>query len=93
MAEVSLWEQLLEVNRDYFGPAAERFLDRQIDTHIGKSPQKITKRDLAVLNDWLRLSFALLTNDSELVDHYAQRLALIARGQGKEALSPKWTIK
>lgn len=89
----NLRDQLLEINQDYLGPAAERFLERQIATHLSKKPENITSADLIKLIDWLRLSFALLTDDIRIVNEYAQRLRLLANGEVTEALSRKWTSR
>lgn len=90
MVSRSIKRQLLEVSEDYLGPAAERFLDRQIVTHLHKKPENIVREDIAKLSDWLRLSLALLTKDTELVDEYVHRLSLIAEGRPKEALDSQW---
>jgi hypothetical protein len=72
-------QQIIAISRDYLGPASERFIDRQAETHLNKSADKITQNDLVKLVDWIRLSFALLTNDSRLVDEYIERLLMISR--------------
>jgi hypothetical protein len=76
----NLKDRLLDISTDYFGPAAERFIDRQIATHLNKKPEDITNDDLAYLIDWLKLSFAMLTKDIGLVDEYVKRLNQIAKG-------------
>lgn len=90
MVPRSVKGQLLEVSSDYLGPAAERFIDRQISTHLHKRPEHVSRQDVTKLVDWLRLSFALLTNDVGLVDEYTERLKLIADGRPKEALGGPW---
>jgi hypothetical protein len=90
MPKASLKDQLLEVNEDYLGPAAERFIDRQIMTHLGKPPGQITSKDITTLIDWLKLSFSLLTDDTATVNEYIMRLKLIASGRGEEAIGEKW---
>jgi hypothetical protein len=87
----TLANQLVQVSQDYLGPAAERFLDRQISTHTNKRPDDVNEKDIEELIDWIRLSFALLTRDTNLVDEYVERLKLIAQGRGKEALSKEWS--
>lgn len=72
--------QILEITEDYLGPAAERFIDRQINTHLHKSPEKLTKNDITELADWLRLSFTVLTDDNSLIEDYIKRLKRIAQG-------------
>ncbi len=70
----SLHSQLIAISRDYLGPAAERFVERQITTHLQKDPSELTRQDLTELIDWIRLAFALLTKDTEIVDEYTKRL-------------------
>lgn len=93
MSYENIIDQVLEVSRDYLGPAAERFLDRQITTHLKKQPEKLTANDLKKIIDWLKLSMAVLTDNSKLVDEYALRLELIARGEARKALAQQWTAK
>jgi hypothetical protein len=91
MPKTELKDQILAVSQDYLGPAAERFIDRQIATHLGKDPKQITRADLDKLVDWIKLSFALLTKDGRLVDEYIGRLQLIAGGKPQQALGKQWT--
>ena len=93
MSPLSLKDQILEISQDYLGPAAERFIDRQITTHLGKSPDRITKKDVESLIDWLKLSFTVLTDDTELVTEYIKRIQMVASGKSAQALSQKWTSK
>jgi len=92
-ASLSLIDQILEISQDYLGPAAERFVDRQISTHLKKRPEKITPEDVYKLIDWIKLSFALLTNDTGMVEQYAKRLRLVADGKWSEAIGKKWAQK
>ena len=91
MSSLRLIDQVLEVSQDYLGPAADRFVDRQIATHLKKSPDNITRQDIYKLIDWIKLSFALLTNDTKMVDQYIKRLKLVAEGKWSEAVDQKWS--
>lgn len=93
MSGLKLMDQILEVSQDYLGPATDRFVERQIATHLKKKPDKITRRDLYKLIDWIKLSFAVLTNDTALVEQYAKRLKLVADGKWSEAVGERWTQK
>jgi len=93
MGSLSLVDQILEISQDYLGPAADRFVERQISMHLKKRPETLTKQDVYKLIDWIKLSFALLTNDTGMVEQYAQRLKLVADGKGNEAISQKWSQK
>lgn len=80
-----LYVQLIEISRDYLGPAAERFIKRQIKTHLHKDPAELTRKDVTKLIDWIKLAFALLTNDGPLVEEYTSRLhSLTKRRAGAE---------
>jgi hypothetical protein len=72
---------VIDISREYLGPAAERFVNRQISVHLKKEPQNLTKKDLPKLVDWVRLAFALLTNDSALVDEYIGKLLAVAKNK------------
>lgn len=93
MPTASVKDQLLEISQDYLGPAAERFIDRQITTHLNKSSDLLTKKDLIKLIDWLKLSFTVLTDDADIINEYVKRLRLLATGRGQEALGDKWTSR
>jgi hypothetical protein len=79
----TLYNQVVEVTRLYLGPAAERFISRQIQTHIGKEPQELVKDDLATLVDWTKLSIALLTDDEEMVEEFASSISNLAKEPAK----------
>jgi hypothetical protein len=93
MSSLRLIDQVLEISQDYLGPAADRFVERQIATHLKKKPEKITRQDIYKLIDWIKLSFALLTNDTVMVEQYAKRLKLVADGKWSEAVGEKWSKK
>lgn len=86
MSEVSqktIYRQVVAVTYDYLGPAAQRFVDREIKAHLGKKPQDLTKTDVVKLVDWSKLAFALLTEDAKMVDDYAKSLLAIAKNNRK----------
>ena len=70
----TLHDSIVEVVEGYLGPAAQRFVDRQIKFHLHKPPQEITGADLAQLTEWMRISMALLTDNRQLIDECLQRL-------------------
>lgn len=85
MVQNPLMDQILEISQDYLGPAAERFIDRQVAAHLHKKPDRVTKEDLVKLIDWLKLSFSLLTDDSRMVNEYISRLRRLASNNGHGA--------
>ncbi len=87
-ANKSVHQQVVIIVSDYLGPAAERFVDRQVQNHLKKEPSKMSKRDLAKIIDWLKISFAFLTEDRALIDELAKRLTALARDKPRTRLKP-----
>lgn len=69
-----LYDRIVEVTTDYLGPAAERFIDRQVQNHLQKQPAELNEEDLQKLIDWIRVAVSVLTDDSSLVREYTARL-------------------
>lgn len=79
----TLYERVVQITHIYLGPAADRFIDRQVQNHIHKEPSKLTTQDLEVLIDWIRVAVSLLTDDSEIVEEYVEQLQRIITPQTK----------
>lgn len=73
-AQANLYQQVVKITQDYLGPAAERFVSRQIQTHLHKQPDALTEKDLAELVDWIKIAVALLTEDGKMVDDFVRSL-------------------
>ena len=43
------YEKIVDITRDYLGPAASRFVIRQINTHFHKSPEQLQRTDIPIL--------------------------------------------
>ncbi len=84
----NIYKKVVDTSVEYLGPAAERFIRRQISTHLSKRPEDITAKDIPELTSWVKLTFALLTENQELVDAFAQDLGDISH-TGKEQSSNK----
>jgi hypothetical protein len=74
----SMYEKVVRVTHVYLGPAADRFIGRQIENHLKKQPQQLSAKDLVELIDWLRLSLSMLTEDKEIVEEYTRELYKLA---------------
>jgi Arc/MetJ-type ribon-helix-helix transcriptional regulator len=70
----SLYERVVRITHIYLGPAADRFIDRQVEHHLHKSPMKLSDADLTQLIDWIRVAVSLLTDDEDIVEEYVQQL-------------------
>lgn len=76
-ADKTVYERVVRITHTYLGPAAERFIYRQVLNHIHKEPSKLTKDDLELLIDWIRAAVSLLTDDTEIVEEYVLQLRRI----------------
>ncbi len=74
MTAANLFEQVVQVTYVYLGPAADRFVTRQITNHLSKQPEQLAPRDLPELIDWIKLAMGFLTEDQTMVDAYIARL-------------------
>lgn len=72
--QLTLFEKVVQVTHVYLGPAADRFIVRQIHSHLNKEPEELSKEDLAKLIDWIRVAVSFLTDDSDLVEEYTDEL-------------------
>jgi hypothetical protein len=83
MRDSLLYDKVVRVTHVYLGPAADRFIDRQVQNHLHKQPQDISKEDLLQLIDWIRVAVSLLTEDSEIIEEYTAQLQRLALPPGK----------
>lgn len=77
-SSVSLYDEVVRVTHVYLGPAADRFIARQVENHLHKNPEELSKADLASLIDWIRVVVSLLTEDNEIIEEYAAELEKLA---------------
>ncbi len=68
----TLYEEVVRICEEYLGPAGERFIRRQIDTHLGITPEALTKGSLPKLVNWSSMAFAVLTSDPHDVESFTQ---------------------
>jgi hypothetical protein len=72
-----LYTDLVSVTEDYLGPAAKRFIDRQIQNHLHKESGSLTEKELISLLDWSILALGLLTKDEKIKSEYSSRLRML----------------
>ena len=81
----TLYDQVVKVTHVYLGPAADRFIVRQVQNHLHKDPSEITSSDLLHLIDWIRVAVSLLTDDSEIIEEYTIQLQQLAQRPKKRS--------
>lgn len=70
-----MYNEALKIASDYLGPAAKRFIDRQITAHLQKAnPEDLTPEDLPKFIEWIRISLSLLTEDQVVIEDCVSRL-------------------
>lgn len=75
---LSLYTRVVRVTHVYLGPAAERFIGRQVRNHLNKNPETLSKDDLNKLITWIKVAVGVLTEDNELVEEYIGHLQRLA---------------
>lgn len=80
-AKRTVYGELVEISRDYLGPAAERFVNRQISTHLDKAAADITTDDVRELLEWIKPAFSHITHDQSYVNSYTRELEALAESQ------------
>ena len=79
----TLYDRVVRITHIYLGPAADRFIDRQVQNHLSKTPRELTAADLTSLIDWIRVAVSLLTDDKEIIEEYVVQLKLLTEKPAK----------
>jgi hypothetical protein len=79
MAQRNLYDEVVSITYHYLGPAADRFVVRQIRNHLQKDSGELKRRDLRQLIDWIQLAMRLISNDDKVIDRYIAELEILAR--------------
>lgn len=74
-----LYKQVIGITESYLGPAADRFVARQVSFHLKKKPAQISKADLPKLAEWMKVSLGLLTEDKTMVDECENKIMALAK--------------
>lgn len=75
----NLYEDVVTITYNYLGPAADRFVARQLRNHLQKDPTELKPKDLRQLIDWIQLAMRLISNDSKTIDRYVADLETLAQ--------------
>ena len=78
MAKNNLYQEVVNITYEYLGPAADRFVVRQIRNHLQKDPSELRRKDLRQLIDWIQLAMRLVSNDTDVIDRYIAELNSLA---------------
>jgi hypothetical protein len=78
MVATNYYREVIEAAQDFLGPAAERFINRQIEFYLNKPPEKITKADVLKLKDSVKIALGLLIDDQKVIDQAVRKFDKIA---------------
>jgi hypothetical protein len=74
----NLFDKAVQITEEYLGPAGERFIRRQISTHLQIKPEALDAKNMPKLINWSTIAFALLTNSTEDLESFTQDLKALA---------------
>lgn len=83
MKASSLYNEVIDITHVYLGPAADRFIARQVHNHLGKEPDKLTQKDLLSLIDWIGMAVSLITDDQRIIEQYLSDLKKLTKPKRK----------
>ncbi len=80
----TIYDEVVQVTHVYLGPAADRFIARQVENHLHKAPSELSRADLLALIDWIRVVVALITEDSDIIEEYVGELTKLTKEPTKK---------
>jgi hypothetical protein len=83
MSSTNLYDRITDITEEFLGPAAERFVTRQITFHLGKSPEELSQEDLPKLIQWTKVTFSLLTEDRVAIEEYIHKMEQLVNDDEK----------
>ncbi len=78
MAAINYYQEVINATQDFLGPAAERFINRQIEFYLNKPPEDINKSDVLKLRDSVKIALGLLIDDQKVIDQAVRKFDRIA---------------
>lgn len=81
----TLYTEVVRITHIYLGPAADRFIARQVQNHLHKEPDELSQSDLLKLIDWVRVAVSLITEDSQIIEEYIERLKALTTEETSHA--------
>ncbi|MBN1161641.1 MAG: hypothetical protein JXA17_06830 [Dehalococcoidales bacterium] len=62
---MSLYDDVVTIAKEYIGPAGQKFIDRQLESHLNLSPAELNKASLFELSKWCFASGRLIIDAEE----------------------------
>lgn len=74
MSSIPLYLQVVHITDRYFGPVADRFVQRQIRNHLQIEPAELVQADLPRLTAWIKATLSMITDDQQLINDYLEEI-------------------
>jgi hypothetical protein len=74
----ALYLQVTAITEEYLGPAAERFVARQITFHLNKTPQELEIDDIPKLVEWTKVTLGLITEDRQMIEDFGDKMTRLS---------------
>ena len=78
LEEKVLSAEVIKIAEDYFGPAANRVINRLTVNHLKKDPSELQPEDLTQLARWAGLAMSVVTEDETVINEFIRRLCGLA---------------
>jgi len=79
MKQSRYYHLVVRATEEYLGPAAERFVKRQIEFRLGKKPETIGRDDIPKLKEAIGAALSVLVKDKAIVDEAMQKFDVIVK--------------
>ncbi len=85
MSTLSLYDNITAITRNHLGLEADRFVTRQIRSHLQKDPETLQRNELRRLIYWIELAMRTIYSDQPAVDAYMQDLETLVHINGRSS--------
>ncbi len=79
-----LRDEVVKIVNDYLGPASERFVDRNIRTHLGKEPEDLSKEDILKMCNWMKISLSIISSNAQIAQEAVDRIIKVTNAGSVE---------
>jgi hypothetical protein len=62
---MSLYDDVVTIAKEYIGPAGQKFIDRQLESHLNITPTELDSSNLFELSKWCFASGRLIIDPEE----------------------------
>lgn len=78
MASKTYFYKVVSVAEEFLGPAAERFVRRQVEFHLSKNPKDLTSKDVLKLSRTFGTSLGQIVKSDEMIKRAVKKIEMIA---------------